>query len=84
MGRDHKHHQRKRPYYPRESVREQALVAQGKDLEEQMDSALALLHRKEMRIADLTLRLERAVDANQMLRVEYDGLLLILDSQEVQ
>ena len=42
------------------------------------------LCERDKRIANLAQRLERAVDANQMLRVEYDGLLVLLDSQEVQ
>ena len=38
----------------------------------------------ETRIADLQQRLERAVDANQTLRVENARLRVLSDSQEVQ
>ena len=48
-----KHHQRDRPNYPRESVKEQALTARCKDLEAQLDTALEVLHKKGARIAEL-------------------------------
>ena len=51
--RDHKHHQRKRPYYPRESTREKALVARCADLVAQLGSALELMHEKDDVIAEL-------------------------------
>ena len=42
------------------------------------------LCKRDKRIADLQQRLERAVDANQMLRVEYAGLRVLSGSQEAQ
>ena len=69
MGRDYKHHQRKRRYA-------------RKKRDELLDDHETMNDRLRKRIADLQQRLERAIDANQMLRVEYDGLLVVLDSQE--
>lgn len=73
------HRQRKRQY-PRQSTGELAAIAQGKDLEEQLDIALEAMHdkddliagmyHKDKRIADLQQRLERAIGANVTLRQE--------------
>jgi len=51
-----KHHQRDRPNYLRESVKEQALTARCADLSAQLDTALELLRKQGDELAALDFR----------------------------
>jgi chromosome segregation ATPase len=71
----HKQYKRKR-HYPRPSIREQALAAQCKELEAQLNSALVLLHEKGDRITEL----KTAVDlANAEFRQQYKACKTAVD-----